>query len=60
MKKLIFRTCAIIQPENVKKMGKIMVNITNQNIHIRNVKMVRLTEDDVLDFFKGRDVADLP
>ncbi|XP_015601784.1 nucleoside diphosphate kinase 7 isoform X1 [Cephus cinctus] len=45
------RTCATLKPNVIDKMGEILKYITNHDIHIGNIKMVALTNEEAADFY---------
>ncbi|XP_012278664.1 nucleoside diphosphate kinase 7 [Orussus abietinus] len=48
------RTCAMLKPDVMDKMGEILKKITYHNFHIGNIKMVHLTREQARELYKDR------
>lgn len=49
----------MIKPDAMNRMGEILKLVTDHDFHISNMKMVRLSEQEVEDFHKSSENCEL-
>ena len=54
-----FRVFVLLKPDVIDKMGEILKMIINYDFHIMNLKMIKLTVDDIAEnCFIKKDIVD--